>query len=277
MKWSPLLLALLVACGGEEKPKEVKPTIPQPKPEEIKPPDKIAIEELEKTAANVALVPSPIEMQKALERAQIQQALATLVTDRKLKMDVSNKDVIAVRTGVLLADVLLTLKDAPKGTLVDQLTQVKTGLEALGAGNDIRVTMDELINKIQNDTSRPDLIKDLDELQGAVIPEIKFEIGERCVPLIQAGSWLEGTNLVARATIAASKPEAATALLRQPHVVDYFQKYVQLEGPGKAPSDVIKQLEAALTTLGGIARKPSLTLEDVQTVQNTTDSVLSLL
>src|SRR5690606_6319473 len=117
-----------------------------------------------------------------------------------------------------------------------------------------------------------------EQLSGAVIPELEFNGRDRIVPLIQAGSWLEGANLVARAVTEAGTPEAASGLLKQPAVVDYFIRYVRAEGQNKAPAGVTDTLESALESLGAIARKPEpLTAEDVALVIRTTDAVLALL
>jgi hypothetical protein len=281
MRVIPLLtLFVIVGCGGEttEPPKETPPVGENPTAPPPTAPPTLGAAELAAQAENTALVPSPAEMQKALDKAGIAGGLSTMVADRDFKMDGDNKDVVAVRTGVVLADALLTVKDAPKDKLLARLDKIKAGLAALNAGADLAATIDELSNNVKNDvTSRDDLLKELDELHGAVIPEIKFEAGDRIVPLLQAGSWLEGSNLVASAIVTANKADAGTALLRQPQVVSYFQKYVQVEGPDKAPVEVLKQLEATLTKLGEIAAKPTLTIEDVTEVKTQTSSVLALL
>lgn len=272
------------ACSGgtttEPKP-TTTPTGKEPPtapPTEVKPPDPIALAELEASAQNITLVPSPAEMQRALSKAGVATGLDKLVTERALKMDVENKDVIAVRTGVILADTLLTVKDAPKAKLVERLGAVKAGLVALGAGTDLPRMIDDLSARINNDgISREDLVKELDDIHGAAIPEIKYEAGDRCVPLIQAGSWLEGSNLVATAVLEANAIEAGNQLLRQPQVADYFLKYVQVEGQGKAPDEVVKQLETTLLKLKGIAAKPALTVDDLKEVKSQTAAVLALL
>jgi len=234
--------------------------------------------ELKKAAQNTALVPSPAEMQKALDQAGIEAQLAEMVPQRKLKMDVPNTDQVAVRTGVVIADLLLTVKKAPKKSLVAHLNQIKAGMIQLGAGGDISATIDDLTARIKNDSvNRDDLLKELDELSGVLIPEIEYEAGERSVPLIQAGSWLEGANLVSQAIDAAGAVARAGHLLRQPAVVAYFQGYVATEGQDKAPSEVIGQLERTLKTLRGVSEKPKLEPADVKTVQKTTSAVLDLL
>ena len=198
--------------------------------------------------------------------------------DRSLKMDVPNKDQVAVRTGVILADLLLTVKGAEKEKLGKHLGDIKQGMAELGAGSDIGATIDDLDARIQNDSvSRDDLVKELDELSGAIIPEIEYEAGERSVPLIQAGSWLEGANLVAAALIESGNFESATTLLKQPAVVSYFQSYVKTEGQDKAPSEVIAQLETTLATLAEICSHETFGEEEVKTIHASTSAVLDLL
>jgi len=274
-----IVFVLLAACsGGEATPTTpAKPAEPQPAAK-AEPAPTLPMDQLQSQAKNITLVPSPAEMQRAMDKAGIAGGISGLVVDRQLKMDVQNKDVIAVRTGVILADALLTVKDAPKEKIASRLGDVKAGLVALGAGKDLPATVDDLIARLNNDSlNRDDLLKELDELHGAVIPEIEYEAGARCVPLIQAGSWLEGSNLVSGAILKANKPEAGTQLLRQPQVVDYFLQYVATEGADKAPDEVLKQLQASLNKLKEIAVKPALTIDDVKEVKSQTDAVLSLL
>jgi hypothetical protein len=278
-KLSLALVLLLAACDGSKPTEEEKQAVPDPATmTPAAPPTKLTAEELAGAAQNVGLVPSPVETQKALEKAGISSGISKLVPERNFKLTVDNKDVVAVRTGVVLADALLTVKDAPKEKLIERMNLVKTGMAAVGAGADIQRTLDDLIARIQNDgVTRDNLIKELDELQGAVVPEIKYEAGDQVLPLIQAGSWLAGSNLVASAILASSKPEAGSALLRQPQVVEYFQRYVKVEGTTRAPSDVLTQLDGSLATLLEIAKKRAITIDDITVVKSTTDSVLSLL
>ena len=54
-------------------------------------------------------------MQKSLNNAGLASDLAGLVAaDRNISMDVENKDNLAVRTGVVLADLVLTVKRRQK-------------------------------------------------------------------------------------------------------------------------------------------------------------------
>ncbi|MFT5679669.1 MAG: hypothetical protein ACI8RZ_000573 [Myxococcota bacterium] len=273
-RWILLSLSLLAACTGEEPPVEppVEPPTEQPAPDVQFNPAELAA-----AAEKVTLVPSPAEMQRALANAGLTSELASMVSDKDIGVDVENLDQVAVRTGVILAEVVLTLKDAPKEKLVPRLESLKAGFIKLGAGSDIPDTIDELITSVNNDLNREDLLDEVDLLSGAMVPELETEAGDWVVPLIQAGSWLEGAYLVSGAIESESKFEAAGSLLRQPEVVDYFLGYVQREGGDKAPDEVVKQLEATLVKLKGIASKESLSAEDVKEIHTATGAVLSML
>jgi hypothetical protein len=271
------VLAGASACGGA--PETPAPT-PEPAPEPAAAPEappSLDLATLQAQAQNIALTPSPAEMQAALSKAQITQSLAEIVKQREIDMDTPNQDRVAVRTGVLVADVVLTIKTAEKADLVARLEGIKKGMQQLGGGADIDNTIADLINRIQNDAvSRDELVKDMDELAGVIIPEVEYEAGEKVVPLIQAGSWLEGANLVSSAVITAGKYDAANALLKQPEVVRYFRQYVKIEGDA-APDEVVAKLEQTLGQLEMITSGETLGEEEVKTINEQTDAVLALL
>lgn len=279
---TPTVLALLLvtACdSGTTEPTAPPATPPAPVEEKATPEapslDKAA---LEQQARDVILVPSPTEMQNALVQAGISEGLSALVPDRAPNMNTDDRDVISVRTGTVLAQALLTVKDAPTEKLVERMEHVKAGMAALGAGSDINATIDDLIGRLNSGSlSRDDLLGELDELHGAVIPEIEYEAGAKVVPLIKAGSWLAGVNLVAEAVVKSGNAEAGTKLLRQPEVADYFLEYVRTEGADKAPPEVMGKLEQTLTRLKELSAKPELTLDEVKEIQTQTAGVLALL
>jgi hypothetical protein len=275
-----LLGGLLSACsGGTEAPDPQPEPEPAVEPEPVPETPELTAEDLENSAENTALVPSPIETQRALEAAGIDTQLATLVPQHDFDVDNGDLEQAAVRSGVYLADLLLTVKTAEKDALVQRLENVRKGMNQLKGGSDIDAILVDYQDSIKADAiGRDELLKDFDELSGAVIPELEFNGQERVVPLIQAGSWLEGANLMSRAVKAKGKPDAADGLLKQPQVVDYFLQYVKEEGSEKAPPQVADKLEESLKTLKGLAeKKEPLTAEDIDTVIEVTTNVLALL
>jgi len=218
-------------------------------------------------------------MQKSLSNAGLNSKLSSLVSaERKIMMTVEDKDNLAVRTGVVLADLVLTVKSATKEEKIERLNKLKKGFQLLGGGEDIQETIKDLINQVNNEAfSDDDLLKEMDELSGVMVPELEYEAGDWVVPLIQAGSWLEGANLVSSAIITENKFEAASQLLRQPRVVEYFLKYVEREGRSKAPDEVVKKLTDVLKKLKTIASKEKISADDVRSIQQSTNEVLSML
>ena len=202
---SVVLLSFLAGCGGEgtAPSKDATPPAPptgSPEAAEKAPDVKFDLATLQAEAKPAALVPSPVEMQKALAAAGITTRLATLVSARNIETVVPDKNASAVRTGVVLADLVLTVKDATTPQIVAQLGRVKQGLQALGGSADLAATIDDLSNRLTNDAiSRDDLVKELDELRGVMVPAGSYEVGDNAVPLILAGSWVEGSHLVAAA------------------------------------------------------------------------------
>ena len=272
-------ISVLMACSGDA-PKETKQEAPAEVPEAApKTMKKFNLEELQQAAKEVALVPSPAEMQKSLKNAGLTSDLASLVAaERNIPMDVENKDNLAVRTGVVLADLVLTVKSSTKESKLASLEKLKAGFEGLGAGDDIQATINDLSTQITNDAiQEDDLLKEMDELSGVMVSELEYEAGDWVVPLIQAGSWLEGANLVSAAIVKESKFDVAGQLLKQPRVVEYFLKYVEREGGNKAPDQVVDKLKQVLNTLKTIAEKPEMSAEDVKQINASTSEVLSML
>ena len=270
-------IALVAACGSEPAAPPAPAAPAEAKPEHAA--DlKLDAAQLQAQPKTDALVPSPAEMQATLTKAGLTSQLGTMVADRDVVTKVENLDQTAVRVGVVLADLVLTIKDAPKDRVINQLGRLKEGFVALGAGADTAATLDDLINRVKTEAvTRDDLIKEMDELSGVMVPELKFEGKEWMVPLIQAGSWLEGAHLVSGAIKAEGKAETAAHLLQQPAVVDHFLKYVQHEGRNKAPDAVVDKLQETLLTLKEVTGKPTLTAADIDTIHSATGAVLTLL
>lgn len=276
------LLSLAAACTGTPStpPADPAEAPAQPDSTAAAPLGDLSPDTLKEGAdKKFTLVPSPVETQGALESAGIDTRLATLIKQRDMDFTDQDIDDIAVRTGVVIADMLLTVKTASDEQLLAHLDHIKVGMKGLNGGSDIDRTLDDLIERVKaKSVSRDELLKELDELSGAVIPELEFNGNQRVVPLIQAGSWLQGSNLVARATKDAGKPSAADGILKQPHVVDYFITYVTGEGKDKAPAAVTDKLESSLRTLKEIAERPdSLGESEIDTIIQVTEDVLALL
>lgn len=280
-KWTLLLAMMATGCGDSDPAPAVTAEATNAAAQTKATPKKVIKFDpatLQAEALKVALVPSPAEMQKALSNAGLEAQLADMVKDRDIKMDIENKDQIAVRTGVVLADLVLTVKTATPEQQVARLNRIKEGMKALGAGEEVDKTLSDLAARITSGSgSRDDLLKEFDELSGVLVPDLTYEAGEWVIPLIKAGAWLEGAHLVAGAIKEEGKYDEAGKLLKQPHVIDYFIEYVQREGSTKAPDAVIAKLNETLSTLKEVTAKSVIDEEDVHTIHSATAAVLTML
>ncbi len=223
------------------------------------------------------LAPSPLKMEAAVREAGVAEALTDLVPTSPAEVGTEDKDRLAVRTGVVLAYAVLGGRNTPKADFVAQLKSARAGMAGLGAGAGLLSTIDDSIRHVENDAaSREDFLRELDDIVGYAVPEQGWGPDDRTGPLLQAGAWLAGTNVVARAIVRSGKAEAADKLLRRKDVADYFLRYIRTEGQGKA-GPVADQLEKTLTQMAAVAEKPTLGVEDAQAVADATDALLKLL
>ena len=264
------LLALLAACGTSTP--ESAP--PEPATPEVAPPPPPAA-----SPKPSELVPSPLEIQQVLQAGGIETKLGTLIPERAIDVNAAEQDRAAVRTGVVLADMLLTVKTSSKETLVGQIDALQKGMKQLEGGADIEATLTEVSERVKIDAvGRDELLKEFDELSHVMTDELTFNGVERIVPLIQAGSWLEATHLVAKALKGSEPKGPADALLKQPEVVSYFQKYTTKRGEEEGIEMVTQRLASSLSTLEELAKKSEpLSDEDLDAVINATSEMMSQL
>lgn len=266
-------LLVLAACSGEPATPE-QPAMPPP--EATAPPDvRFDVKDLQAQASQEALVPSPAEVQRTLQNAGLASRLAEQIKGQSVQVEGGNDDEVAVRTGIVLAQLVLSASTAPKEELTAHITQLKTGLGKLGGGDDIQRALDDLSARIANEaSSRDDLVREMDEIAGMMVPDVEFKVGERALPLIRAGAWLEGAWLVTSAIQAEGRYEVATSLVRQPAVVAYFRKYLSNEGQSVIQGELMTELDRTLSTLETVTAKETLGQEDVAAVHDAVGAVL---
>jgi len=270
---SIFFLSLLIACSGNEVSKDE--TLKKEQTTAFK----IDEKSLEAAVNKAELVPSPVEMQNKLAEAGLQTELSTLVpTEKNINVVVEDNDQTAIRTGVVLADLVLTVKVSNKEQILNRLGKLKKGFAKLGAGDDIKATIEDFeIRVSKNEIKKSELLSEFDDMASVMVPELEYEAGDWIVPLIQAGTWLEGANLVSKAMLKEGKYDSANKFFREKEIVEYFISYVDRDGKDKAPSGVIKTLSQMLTEFKNIASKPRIEEADVKEIEKLTSKVLNLL
>lgn len=270
------LLSMQIGCSGESVESN---ELPAEETQKSGAKDKLDLNALADAVNKAELVPSPIEMEAKLKSAGLQQNLGSLIpTSKDLKVIVDDNDQVAIRTGIVMADLVLTLKTAEQASILKRLGKMKEGLQKLGAGDDIYAVIQDFEERVQdNSVSKEALLEEFDELSQVMVSELEYEAGEWVVPLIQAGTWLEGANLVAKVMHKENKYNAADEFFRQKEIVEYFISYVDRDGKDRAPDQVVAKLITTLNDLKNIADKPKISGADVQKIENLTDLVLNLL
>ncbi len=228
--------------------------------------------------ATRALVPSPLEIEAAVIKAGISGGLASEVSDRVPSTSGDDPNATAVRAGVALSDAIFAGKDAPPEQLLARLRAIRQGMTTIGAGDGLLSQIDDQIAAIEaGSAGKQEFIQSLDDISSMMVPEEGWGPNDKTGPLLQAGAWLEGSHLIAKAVLKAQDHGAANALLHEKEVVDYFLSYVRSQGSEQTSAGVVSTLEAVLATLSEIAGKENITLEDVRVIEAQTGQVLSLL
>ncbi len=267
---------LATACGPSEPPAPTEPPVPaQAAPPEPPPP----AQDAPAVAVNYrALVPSPLGIERSVREAGVAESLDALVPDRVFAPGEDEPNITAVRSGVVLADAILAGKDAPTAKLLERVTAVRAGMAAIGTGEGLLSTIDDLKVSIEQEgAGKQEFIQALDDVASMMVPEEGWGPDDTTGPLLQAGAWLEGSHLVAKAVVASGDASKAKLLLGEQEVVDYFLRYVRAEAAGKTDADIVSTLEQVLTTISELAAKPELGLEDVRVIEAQTGQALSLL
>ncbi|HND34284.1 MAG TPA: hypothetical protein PLA94_29990 [Myxococcota bacterium] len=251
-----LLLALLACSTQEPAPRPAAPVLP--------------------VVAPAVLVPPPAKVQESLQKAGIQADVQSIVGSKIIRPIGESNDETAVRTGVLLAQLVLTTRSAPRPESLARLTAVREGLSTLGAAPGLVESLEQLAAGLGNDAiNESDRAMELERI-AKVIVEQGYKSGPRTVPLLQAGGWLAGSNVVASAVLSSGKIDAAS-LLKQPEVAAYFLGFVRSEGQKADLPPVMAKVEATLQLLQSLAERPTIGTEELQQVQTYTNDLLGLL
>ena len=263
---------LLAGCP----PKEDTPATDEATPAQKAPPPETRTD-LAQVAANTSIVPSPTEVQEAMLHAGVDIRFDSLVQRRKMDLT-ADREAVALRTGMVLADLVLTLNHSEKDVLLADLDDLRTGLKTIGGGNDVDATLGQIAEHVQADAvTRQELWVQVEEMREAAYGELAMEAGSQMVPLVQAGSWLEGTCLLSAAIIQSEEWGNAYNLLRQPDVVGYFLAQLKAADAEGSEIPMITLTRGTLEQIHDIARKDALEEQDVRHINDLASQLLNQL
>ncbi|MEE2829785.1 MAG: hypothetical protein VX498_11410, partial [Myxococcota bacterium] len=164
----PALLILLAACsssttsteGGENAAApEVAagdsgtPEVAAPTTGEQEIPANIDVAAYRDTARTAMFVPAPSEFQAALKATEASSVdIRAMVVDSERSIADKSKPIIALETGVRLANVLLTAQTGDKAVVLKRMKSAREGLAAIGASDAVMAETDKVIGDFESDT-----------------------------------------------------------------------------------------------------------------------------
>jgi hypothetical protein len=275
------LLLLASACGGE---KSSDPT-PAPEPEAAEAPadeapaadagTKIDFAAASSRGKTAMFVPAPSEFQIALTSAQVNAPLGGRL-GKTSSLDGKSQPVIALETGRRIANVLLASKDGSKEDVSARMTAARDGLAALGAGDDVLGETDKLIADYASGTiGNDELPPAMDLLNQKVQKALSSGAGDEISTLVQAGGWVQGVHLLSSVLAEGDGSGDGPALVHQPSVLAHFTTFIKQSSAAKAGDADVKVVIAELDAMSEIAKKDSLSTEDLKAVATHTGNIIA--
>ena len=263
-----VIAALLVGCGGDDSPAA------SADPAQASNDATLSPETVKAAAIPSGLIPSPLEVESAVRKSGVAKDLQSRVPrDRGFTLsDGTHIDRVAMQTGVLLTDVILTARDADGAVLSKRLGQIGAGLKLLKAEEKLINTVKEFEQGVAGDViPREALLEEMARISDLMAPDKKWGPTPQTGPLVQAGAWLAGVHMVATAVLEADRIDAADQLLKHPEVVSYFIGYVSTKND--APSTIVHVLLKRMEDLQARTQKATLSRGDVESILSTTDDI----
>ena len=284
-----LALLLLAGCSGDSDSDTTPDATPEPVEDTTEDsgvtgapggdaamsdaPSKIDIDAIRDTARTAMFVPAPTEFQAALKASDVDIDIRKLLKDSDRTLEGKSRPVIALETGVRMADVLLTAQDGDKATVVARMKSAKAGLVALNIPAETMAEVDRIIADFEAGTiGAPELVPALDVIAEQLQDDLNKSNDPNTATLVQAGGWVQGAHLLSSSLAEAGKGGDAAALLHQPTVLAYFKEFLNQAGAGDPAVDAVL---AEMDALEALASKPALTAEDLTAIATHTGTILS--
>ncbi len=270
-------------CGSssttaEATPDNVAPPIPaEPEAPVLQDvPEKIDVAAVRDTARTAMFVPAPSEFQAALKVSAEGIDIRKLVQDSDRKLEGKQKPIIALETGVRISNVLMTAHAGDKDATLSRMRKAKEGLGALQAPASIAAEIDKVIADYEGGSlSQAELTRALDVLAERINDDLLTGVDAQTANLVQAGGWVQGANLLAKAVRDAGLGGDAALLLHQPSLLNYFLDFLKNSDPGRAGDPDVTAVIEEMQKMQAIAAKADLSTDDVKAIAAHTDAILA--
>ena len=179
-----IYLLFLVACGDDAENQSENSTF-KPLQEQIE--TQLQKEKQDKKEINLSenlkqniLSPSPLETQKTLQKAGISVALHELVEAQQYNFEGNSREQAAIRVGVLLCDVIVSIEHASKDEVIQKFSNIIEGMAVMKVGIGLMDMVKDMHTQYANDAiTKKELVEGLDNIAAMSVPEDGFSKLER--------------------------------------------------------------------------------------------------
>jgi len=239
-------------------------------------PTKIDISAVKDEGRVAMFVPAPTEFQAALQASNVQIDIRKMVKGEGRSLEGKNRSIIALETGVRLSNLLLSVQAKDKAEVIRRIKLARAGVEALGLPKEVLAGIDDTTKEYQSG-ALTDL--ELGPVLDILAKGIRDDLGDQADPslatLVEAGGWVQGVYLLSTALGEGGMTGDAAGLLHQPTVLDHFTKFIKESDAGRAGDPDVLSVVAELEKMQSIAKKETLTSDDVKAVAAHTAAILA--
>jgi len=251
-----LSLLLLAACSKPAPDAPANPDgafAPSAAAEEQKPPGKIDFQAATNTGRAAMFVPAPTEFQAALKASASTLDLRAGGEASARTLLGKNKPMLALETGTRITAVVMSTGKDPKDVVLARMASAREGLSALQSPPKVVAKVDEVIADYREGRLESgELTASLDVLAETIHDGLS-EADQQTATLVQAGGWVQGAHLLAKALEAAGQAGDGAQLLRQPSLVNHFQAFLRNSDPGRAEDPTVVKVLGSMDELREIA------------------------
>ena len=242
---------------------------------DAEPATKIDFEAAKSRGKTAMFVPAPTEFQAALKASGADIDLTKLATGSTRSIEGKSKQIVALETGVRVADLLLTAQTGDQAAILARIASAREGLGALGGDPAVLKRVDDLKADFESGVLVADgLGGQLDILARDIQADLEKTVGKDIATLVQAGGWVEGVSLLSGA-LGASANADAMALLHQPSVLAHFLSFLKDSAPARAGDASVGAVVSEMEKMAAIAAKDVLSAEDVSALNGHTKAILA--
>lgn len=269
----PLLL-LLTACSAGTTPEPAAPAEPSPEARAI--PDKVDFAAVSNTGRTAMFVPAPTEFEAVLRANAPGADLKSMVPAGTHALEGLSRPLLALETGTRITAVLLTADGSDTPALITRMKHAREGLVALKAGPAVLQEVDSFVADVESGALKPaELTPALDVLSERIHDELNTHTDPATATLVQAGGWVQGAHLLARALRKGTVGPDAAMLFSQASLVHHFEQFLKASDPARAGDPRVSTVIEKISELRWIAGQDPITGDHVQEVERLTGEIIA--